>query len=610
MPPTHALPRQLSAGPFHSRNAPAEKLSGTVERVTFHSLDSGFCVLRVQVRGQREPATVIGTAASVSPGEFIECTGQWSTDRTHGLQFKAADLRLLPPSTLEGIERYLGSGMVKGIGTHFAQKLVGAYGESVFEVIENAPERLTELPGIGPKRRQQITKGWAEQRVIRDIMVFLQSHGVGTARAVRIYKTYGDDAVAKVRENPYRLALEVHGIGFKSADQIARSVGIPLDSMHRLRAGVRHTLQEMSGQGHCASTREKLIGEAAVLLEVDPAPLDTAIDLELADENLMAEPINGAPAIYLTPLYLAERGVAAHLCRLVQGLPNWGEIDAGKAMPWVEAKTGLQLSASQREAVSVAVNAKLCVITGGPGVGKTTVLNAILAIVRAKHAQVLCAAPTGRAAKRLAESVGMEARTIHRTLEFDPVNFGFKHDADNPLEADLLVIDETSMVDVVLMNQLLRAVGDNTALLLVGDVDQLPSVGPGAVLSDVINSHCIPTVRLTEIFRQAGESRIVVNAHRINQGDMPENNPPGTGLSDFYFIPAQHPEDVHDKLMHVVTERIPQRFGFDPVRDTQVLTPVNRAGLGARALNVDSSATAKQYGPAPCRTLRLDLCAG
>ena len=568
-----------------SEPGPRQKLSGSIEHVTFHSPESGFCVLRVRVRGQRDLVPVVGTAAVVSPGEYLESEGWWVNDRTHGLQFKAAELRIVPPSTLEGIEKYLASGMVKGIGPHFARKLVRAFGEQVFEVIEREPDRLTELPGIGPKRKEQVVGAWTEQRVVRDIMVFLQSHGVGTARAVRIYKTYGDEAVAKVRENPYRMALDVHGIGFQSADQIARSLGIPADSPHRLRAGVRHALQELAGQGHCAASRTKLVEVAAELLEANPPAIDAAIDMELDDQHLIAEPGDGSPDIYLAPLLMAERGVAFHLRRIADGAAPWGEIDAEKAIPWAEQRTGLSLSTSQREAVAMAVNHKLCVITGGPGVGKTTVVNTILKIVRAKNAKVLCAAPTGRAAKRLGESTGISATTIHRLLEFDPSNFGFKHDTDNPLEGDLLVIDETSMVDIVLMNQLLRAVGRHTALLLVGDVDQLPSVGPGAVLADVIASGAVPTTRLTEIFRQAGESRIIVNAHRINRGEMPTGGDRQSELSDFYFIPAEDSDDIYKKLLQVVTERIPRRFGFDPIRDTQVLTPANRAGLGSRALN-------------------------
>ena len=565
-------------------DATAEHLQGSVERVTFHSPESGFCVLRIKVRGHRELVTVIGSAATITPGETIECTGAWTNDRQHGLQFKTQHLRVIPPSTLEGIEKYLGSGMVKGIGPHFAKKLVRAFGAQVFDIIEQEPDRLLELEGIGPKRKERVTTAWAEQKVVREIMVFLQSHGVGTARAVRIYKTYGDRAVERVRENPYRLALDIHGIGFKTADTIAQRLGIPRDALMRAQAGVRHVLQEIAGDGHCAAYRQNLVESAAALLEI-PAPIiEQAIEAELAQENLVAEPIQGQPALFLTPLYRAECGIAEHIDRLT-GVPPWGLIDTAKAIPWVEEKTGLRLSESQRKAVAQAVNGKVTVITGGPGVGKTTVVNSILRIIQAKGVKVLLCAPTGRAAKRLSESTNTPAKTLHRLLEFDPQIMGFKCNQDAPLDGELVVVDEVSMVDTVLMNQLLRAVPDHCAVLLVGDVDQLPSVGPGAVLADMIGSGAVPTLRLTEIFRQAAASKIIVNAHRINQGLMPERSE--TAQSDFYFIDADTPEAIHDKLLQVVTERIPKRFGLDPIDDVQVLTPMNRGGLGARALNVE-----------------------
>ncbi len=567
-------------------SAPAERLDGGVERVTFHNLDSGFCVLRVKVQGQRELITVVGIAATVSPGEYVECEGHWVNDRGFGLQFKARQLKVVPPTTLEGIEKYLGSGMVKGIGPHFARKLVRAFGERVFDIIERTPERLTELPGIGPKRKARVTEAWAEQKVIREIMVFLRSHGVGAARAVRIYKIYGDTAIDQVRANPYRLALDIHGIGFKTADELAHQLGVPRDSLLRAQAGVRHVLQELSTQGHCAAARERLLQTAAELLEIPEPKIEQALELEIQEGNLVAEIIESKPCLFLTPLYRAEVGVATHLLRLLEGKPPWGAVDTDKAIPWVRERTGLALSASQAQAVKQVCNGKVTVITGGPGVGKTTVVNSILQIVRAKRMRVLLCAPTGRAAKRLSESTGLEAKTIHRLLEFDPHQRGFKRDGEHALEADLLVVDETSMVDVVLTNQLLRAIPDSAALLLVGDVDQLPSVGPGSVLADVIACGRIPTVQLTEIFRQVASSRIIVNAHRINRGLMPERSEPERELSDFYFIAAQTPERIHDKLVHLVSERIPKRFGLHPIRDIQVLTPMNRGGLGARSLNV------------------------
>jgi len=570
----------------HHTDAPVERVSGSLERVTFHNEDSGFCVLRVKVSGHRELVTVTGCAASVTPGEHLECTGSWQNDRTHGMQFKAVHLKVVPPTTLDGIEKYLGSGMVHGIGPHFAKVLVRAFREEVFAVIEESPERLLELPGIGRKRMELVASAWVEQKAIRDIMVFLQSNGLGTARAVRIYKSYGNEAIFKVTENPYRLALDIHGIGFKTADLLAAKLGIEPQSMMRAQAGVRHVLQEMSGSGHCAAGRGELAESAATLLEIPQLIIESAIEAEIAEENLIPDQIAGKPCLFLAPLYRAEVGVASSLSRLAQGAPPWGSIVAEQAIPWVESQTGLILSASQRDAVRLALDSKVVVVTGGPGVGKTTLVNSILGIIRARHLRVTLCAPTGRAAKRLSESTGLEAKTIHRLLEFDPQTFGFKRGKDNPLETDLLVMDEASMVDVVLMNKLLPAIPDGAGLVIVGDVDQLPSVGPGCVLSDIIDSGAIPTVRLTEIFRQAAGSRIIVNAHRINRGELPLKDP-GTALVDFYFIPAATPEDIHDKLLHVITERIPKRFGFHPVRDIQVLTPMNRGGLGARSLNAE-----------------------
>lgn len=568
----------------------SECLAGMVERVTFHSEGNGFCVLRVAVPGQRDLVTVIGSAASVTAGEHLEASGHWVNDQEYGRQFRCTALRLVAPSSLEGIERYLGSGMVKGIGKRCARHLVEAFGAEVFQVIEDAPERLLDLHGIGPKRQARITNGWAEQKVIHAIMVFLHTHGVGSSRAVRIYKTYGNDAVARVRENPYGLALDIEGIGFKTADGIASRLGIAPDAPMRAQAGVRHVLQEWCGHGHCAAWYRKVAADTVALLAIPEPVVEAAIQVELDEERLIAEEINGKPVLFLAALQRAERGVTGHLRRLAVGGPPWALIDSGKALPWAEQHTGQALSASQRRAVTTALNAKIAIITGGPGVGKTTVVNSILGILTANGVEERLAAPTGRAAKRLAESTGREAKTIHRLLEFDARQMAFTRNAEHPLDADLVVIDEASMVDVVLMNQLLKAIPDSAALLLVGDVDQLPSVGPGAVLADVIAAEVVPVIRLTEIFRQAAHSRIVVNAHRINAGTHPEGAPPGEPDSDFHLITAKDKDDVHDRLLRVVAERIPARYGLDPVRDVQILTPMNSGVLGSRALNADLQA--------------------
>ncbi|MCH9697994.1 MAG: ATP-dependent RecD-like DNA helicase [Gammaproteobacteria bacterium] len=576
---------------FNSANstrpvAPQEKLSGAIERLTFHSQESGFCVIRVRIKGKRELVTVVGSAASISPGEYVECIGYWTNDRQHGVQFKALTLNIVPPSTLEGIQKYLGSGMVKGIGPHFAKKLVRAYGEHVFDVIEQTPERLLELDGIGPKRKQRVVSGWAEQKAVREIMVFLQSHGIGTSRAVRIYKTYGDEAVDKVRENPYRLALDIHGIGFKTADVLAQKLGIPKDSILRARAGIRHVLQEFSSQGHCGAYRQQLLETAEKLLGIEQHILEQAIADEISSDHLVGEYHNEQAIVLLSSLHHAESGCASNFLRLSAGNPPWPDIEPETAIPWVERATRLELSESQHQALEMMLKSRLCVLTGGPGVGKTTIINSFLAILANCDINTMLCAPTGRAAKRLSESTRREAKTVHRLLDFDPRTFAFKHNQTNPLETDLLVIDEASMMDITLMHHVLKALPDHAALLVVGDMDQLPSVGPGAVLADLIGSGCIQTVRLSEIFRQSRTSQIIVNAHQINAGIIPKASKTGTD-SDFYLIPAQSAEDIFNKLMHVVTQRIPERFGFDPVKDLQVLTAMNRGGVGVRSLNIE-----------------------
>jgi exodeoxyribonuclease V alpha subunit len=573
-PPTHS---------DHDR----EPLSGLVERVTFHSADSGFCVLRVKVRGHRELVTLTGSAASVQPGEFIQASGKWDNHRDHGMQFRSTFLKVLPPTSIDGIEKYLGSGMIKGIGPHFAKKLVKAYGEDVFDVIETDPERLLKLDGIGPKRVAKITSGWSDQKAIREIMVFLQSHGVGTARAVRIFKTYGADAIPIVSENPYQLARDIKGIGFRTADQIAEKLGIEKTAMIRARAGVSYTLTEAISEGHCGLPEDDLLPAAEKLLEIPVNILRGALELELQEEIVVADTMGDRRCIFLGHLWNAEKVIAERLKTLAAGKPAWAGIDTDSAIPWVEQKLNVALADSQKEAVRVAVSSKVMVITGGPGVGKTTLVNAILNILAAKDVKVALAAPTGRAAKRMAETTGQEAKTIHRLLEVDPMHGGFKKTQDEPLDCDLLVLDETSMVDVPLMASVVKALPDNSGLILVGDVDQLPSVGPGQVLADIIQSGAIPVARLTEIFRQAAESRIVMNAHRINSGRMPDLEVVKDVETDFYFVEAREPEDAIPKIIEIVKNRLPKRFGFDPIQDIQVLCPMNRGGLGARSLNVE-----------------------
>jgi exodeoxyribonuclease V alpha subunit len=563
-----------------------ESLSGVIERVTFHSPDSGFCVLQVKSGSRREAVTVVGNLSQVSPGEHIQASGEWQNTVEHGVQFKAALLTTTPPSTREGMERYLGSGLIGGIGKEFAKRLVAAFGDQVFDVIDHHPERLKTVEGIGPKRLQSILDGWAEQKAIRDIMVFLQSNGVGTSRSVRIYKVYGADAVPLISEDPYRLAREIRGIGFRTADEIAARLGIPRDSILRARAGVTFTLSQAVDRGHCGLARHELLRQAEEILEIGNQILETALELEIEEQVLIEDQCLGERTVFLEKLWRAERAIAEHLLDLGRGEASWAGLDADVAIPWAENKLDVQLADSQRLAVKAALRSKVLVITGGPGVGKTTLVNAILTILTAKGVSVDLCAPTGRAAKRLAESTGRPARTIHRLLEFDPRLRAFKRNQDSPLEVDLLVADEVSMVDVPLMAALLEALPKESGLLLVGDVDQLPSVGPGQVLRDVIDSDAVPVARLTEIFRQAESSQIVVNAHRVNRGQMPNLDPPTDGLSDFYFVEANSPEELHRKLVEMVARRIPQRFGLDPKTEVQVLVPMNRGPLGARALNL------------------------
>jgi exodeoxyribonuclease V alpha subunit len=563
----------------------AETLNGVIERVTFHNPDTGFAVLRVVARGRRGLVTVVGNLPSAVAGEYFEASGVWVQDREHGEQFKADELRCTPPHTAEGIEKYLGSGLVKGIGPHFARRIVSVFGDRTLAVIDESPTFLQEVKGIGPRRIQLIRESWREQKAVRDIMVFLQSHGVGTARAVRIYKQYGDNAVEQVRANPYRLATDVWGFGFQSADELAGRLGIDRQSPLRARAALRYVLQQLSqDKGHVGFPEAGVVEATVALTEIGQEVVTAAVETEREAGDVVREPGGDEPWLYLKPLFLAELGVARALHRLQEGGHPLPAINRDVALQWVQKKMGVELAATQRDAVSRATRDKVLVITGGPGVGKTTIVRAILEIFSARKQRCALCAPTGRAAKRLNETTGREAKTIHRLLEFDPAFGGFKRDANNPLDLDLLVVDEASMVDVVLMYQLVRAVPAHACLVLVGDVDQLPSVGPGRVLADVIESQTVPVVRLTEIFRQAGQSWIVRAAHAIKHGELPQSAPPNRG--DYYFIEAQTPEAVTERIVTMVRDRIPQRFGLDPFRDIQVLTPRNSTELGSQALNL------------------------
>ncbi len=572
-----------------------EVLAGLVERVTFHSPETGFCVLRVKARGHRDLATIVGHAPVISAGEWVTASGNWINNRTHGQQFQARFLKASAPTSVDGIEKYLASGMVRGIGPVYAKKMLRAFGERVFDIIEAEPGRLQEVDGIGPIRARRITDAWAEQKVVREIMVFLHSHGVGTARAVRIYRTYGSDAIQVMTENPYRLARDIRGIGFKTADAIAMKLGIQKTAMVRVRAGISYALTEAMSEGHCGLPTGELARLAVALLEVPKELMETALELELGEGTIVADTIDDMPCVFLAGLYRAEQVIAERLHQLAHGTLPWPNIDPDKALPWVERRTGMALAEAQNAAIRLALRAKVLVITGGPGVGKTTIVKAILQILAGKAVNLLLCAPTGRAAKRMTETTHLEAKTIHRLLEVDPKSGGFKRNAENPLECDLLVVDEMSMVDILLMQALLKAIPTSAALLIVGDIDQLPSVGPGQVLADIIASGAVPVVRLTEVFRQAAQSKIITSAHCINQGIIPNLSRPD-GESDFYFVPADDPAVAVARIIELVKTRIPQRFGLDAMRDIQVLCPMNRGGAGARSLNIELQAALNPAG--------------
>lgn len=584
-----------------------ESISGSVERVTFVNPDTGWTVARLRRSSRKDLVTIVGNMVAITPGESLRLDGEWVEDPRYGTQFRVDSYQSESPSTIEGIRRYLGSGLIKGIGPKMAERLVDAFGDDTLQVIEENPNRLYNLPGFGKSRVEAIKAAWIEQRAVRDVMIFLQSHGVGPAFATRIYRRYGDEAIETVRSNPYRLAVDIDGIGFLTADRIAGRLGLSGTAPERVEAGVVHVLQEGSGDGHVFLPASLLIEAAAELLQVGESPVERAIESLRADRRIVVEPLpaeardnpalppgralpDDERAVYLKPLHRAESGVAEALGALQSVPTGLRPFDADKALAWAQQQLELQLTGRQAEAVRAAVTSKLVVVTGGPGTGKSTIVRAVLAILEVLRARVALAAPTGRAAKRLGELTGRNARTIHRLLEFSPREGGFQRNRDRPLKADAVIVDEASMIDVTLMHHLVRAIPPSASLVLVGDVDQLPSVGPGAVLRDLIASDAPSVVRLDRIFRQAEGSWIVTNAHRINQGEFPEF-PDGGSPGDFFFVKRDDPEEVRETVLDLCRRRLPHRYRLDPIDDIQVLAPMHRGPVGTQRLNSELQQT-------------------
>ena len=557
-------------------DAPEEDLEGVVDRIVYENTENGFFVGRLRTDEQAPLTTFVGNLMAVSPGETVRLKGRWVEDKRFGRQFRATTAEVVQPTSVEGIEKYLGSGLISGIGPTYAKRLVEAFGVETLRVISDEPARLRRVPGIGAKRAEQIQKAWTEQRAIQSIMLFLQSHGISSGQAVRIYKQYGDAAAATLRKNPYWLARDISGIGFQTADRIARKMGIAADAPARIKAGLQHALDQAGDSGHVFYTGEELRRAASKLLDVP----DSAFDDILAEMSTAGELVMERDAWYAPLLYHAECGCADRLKRLLRAPLDHVPIQVENALKWVEKRVGIGLSEEQREAIRVGVHAKVMVITGGPGTGKTTVIKSLLAIMAAKGISCLLAAPTGRASKRMEAATGEEARTIHRLLEFSPVTGAFQRDEKNPLTTDMLVVDETSMLDVQLAHALFRALKPGTRLILVGDVDQLPPVGPGNVLLDIIASGVVPVVRLKTVFRQAAQSGIIANAHRINRGEMPAFNE-----EDFFLIERADPAKALSTIVEVTSKRLPGRFGLHPLRDIQILAPMRRGQAGGESVN-------------------------
>ncbi len=559
-------------------------VQGSIERITFESEASGFRVVRLAQEPSGGTVSVVGQMQRVTVGTRVRVTGRWETDPRHGLQLRAQTLLVLEPDTREGLERYLGSGLIPGIGPRFARRIVEHFGDDTLRVMDKEPHRLAEVPGLGQRRVQAALQAWAEQRALHDVMVFLQGHGVSASLAVRVFRRFGADSIRVVSEDPFRLAVEVWGIGFQKADQIASAVGIAKDAPARLKAAVLYALHQAEERGHVFLPRHALVQASAKIADIPADRIEDVVDDACASEARQEDLEDVGPAVYRSRRYVEEAGLAHGLARLAAAKVAVLERTSEAVLAFEQA-SGVSLADEQHTAVQQAARASVLVVTGGPGVGKTTILRAILELYETSGTFVRLAAPTGRASRRMAETTGREALTVHRLLEFEPRNGTFGRNESNPLAAGAVVIDESSMLDQTMAFALVRAIPSGTRLVLVGDVDQLPSIGAGAVLRDVIASGVVPCVRLTKIFRQAAQSRIVNNAHRIREGVAPEAPERGDLTSDFYVVPAKDAEEAADRVLLLVRERIPRQFGLDPLRDVQVLTPMHRGPAGADVLN-------------------------
>lgn len=569
------------------------EIQGQLEKITYINEENGYTIAKMKVKGHRELVTITGNLLSVNPGEVLKLKGIWYNHPKYGEQIKVTSYESIIPATAKGIERYLGSGLIKGIGPIMAKRIVAMFGVETLDVIESSILRLKEVDGIGDKRIQMIQNAWVEQKEIKEVMLFLQGHGVSSSYATKIFKQYGQNSIKVVKENPYQLATDIFGIGFITADKIAENIGIAKDSEIRAEAGILYVLKQLSNNGHVYYPYELLVEECKKVLNLERDIIVKAFGKIALEKKIVIGDINAEEikennkAVYLTEFYICEAGISNSLKKLLNVKKTLRSFDIEKALEWVQKQLGITLAENQIKAVKESINQKVMIITGGPGTGKTTIINSIIKIYKRLGQRVLLAAPTGRAAKRMTEATGHEAKTIHRLLEFSFQEKGFKRNDKNPLEADLIVIDETSMVDTILMHHFLKAVPVTATLILVGDVDQLPSVGPGNVLKDIIESGVIPTVKLNEIFRQSRESLIIINAHKVNNGEMPILTYNKDRLQDFYFFQIEEPEKILEKIISLCKKKIPEKFKFNPIKDIQVLTAMHKGIIGASNLNME-----------------------